>query len=44
MQVHNYITASRAHRADIASGKITAKEVDSRERFAQPFDVDPATR
>ncbi len=44
VQVRNYITASRAHRADIAAGKITQKEVDSRIRFAQPFDVDPATR
>ena len=45
VQVRNYITASRAHRADIASGKLSGvKEVDSRERFAVPFDVDPATR
>ena len=44
VQVRNYITASRAHRADIASGKVSAKEVDSRVRFAMPFDVDPASR
>ena len=43
-QVRNYITASRAHRADIAAGKITGKQPDMRERFAVPFDVDPATR
>ncbi len=44
VQVRNYITASRAHRADIAAGKVMAKENDMRERFAMPFDVDPATR
>ena len=44
VQVRNYITASRAHRAAIAAGKAPANEVDSRERFAVPFDVDPATR
>jgi hypothetical protein len=44
-QIRNYITASKAHRQQIAEGKVDpAKEKDSRERFAQPFDVDPATR
>ena len=43
-QVRNYITASRAQRAAIAAGKAKADEPDMRERFAQPFDVDPATR
>lgn len=42
VQVRNYISSSRAHRANIAAGKVTAKEVDSRLRFAQPFDRDPA--
>ena len=45
VQVRNYITSSRAHRAAVASGKLNGvKETDSRERFAVPFDVDPATR
>ena len=45
VQVRNYITASRAHRADVASGKLAGvKEVDSRVRFAQPFDRDPAAQ
>jgi hypothetical protein len=45
VQIRNYITASRAHRADVASGKLAGvKEVDSRERFAAPFDSDPAAR
>ena len=43
VQVRNYITSSRAHRAAVAAGTAKA-EVDSRERFAQPFDVDPATK
>ena len=44
-QVRNYITASKAHIQQIKDGKVDpAKERDSRERFAQPFDVDPATR
>ena len=44
-QVRNYITASKAHLAQIAAGTVDpAKERDSRARFAQPFDVDPATR
>ena len=44
-QVRNYITASRAHRADVAAGKMAGvNEVDSRVRFAAPFDVDPASR
>jgi hypothetical protein len=44
-QVRNYITASKAHIAQIAAGTVDpAKEKDSRERFAVPFDVDPATR
>jgi len=42
VQLRNYITASRAHRADIAAGKVSANEPDSRARFAQPFDRDPA--
>ena len=44
-QVRNYFTASKAHLAQIAAGTVDpAKERDSRARFAQPFDVDPATR
>jgi len=44
-QVRNYITASKAHLAQIAAGTVDpSKEKDSRERFAVPFDVDPATR
>jgi hypothetical protein len=44
-QVRNYITSSKAHLAQLASGKLAGvKEVDSRERFAVPFDVDPGTR
>jgi hypothetical protein len=44
-QVRNYITASKAHIAQIAAGTVDPKkERDSRERFAVPFDVDPATR
>jgi hypothetical protein len=44
-QIRNYITASRAHRADLAAGRLSGvKEVDSRERFAAPFDSDPAAR
>ncbi len=43
-QIRNYITASHAHRAAIAAGKVPADEKDSRARFAVPFDVDPATR
>jgi len=42
VQVRNYITASRAHRRDIAAGIAPADEPDSRERFAQQFDRDPA--
>ena len=45
VQVRNYITASRAQREQEASGKNTGpKDVDMRERFAQPFDVDPGAR
>jgi hypothetical protein len=43
VQIRNYISASRAHRADIASGKVQPDKVDSRSRFAQPFDRDPAS-
>lgn len=44
-QIRNYITSSKAHRQQIAEGKVDpAKEKDSRERFAQPFDVDPASK
>jgi hypothetical protein len=42
VQLRNYITASRAHRADIAAGKVPANEADPRARFAVPFDRDPA--
>lgn len=42
VQVRNYITASRAHRADIAAGQAPSEYDDSRERFAKPFDRDPA--
>jgi hypothetical protein len=44
VQVRNYITASRAHRADLASGKVQPDKVDSRSRFAVPFDRDPAAQ
>lgn len=44
VQVRNYITASRAHRADLAAGIADPDEPDSRERFAQPFDRDPAAQ
>ncbi len=43
VQLRNYVSASRAHRADIAAGKEkpeTAEE-DSRSRFANQFDFDP---
>jgi hypothetical protein len=44
-QVRNYITASKAHLAQIAAGTVDpATERDSRARFAVPFDVDPGTR
>jgi hypothetical protein len=42
VQLRNYVTASRAHRADIAAGKVPKDEPDSRTRFAMPFDRDPA--
>ena len=42
VQVRNYIVASRAHRALVAAGKANPNEVDSRARFAVPFDRDPA--
>ncbi len=42
VQVRNYITASRAHRADVAAGKAEPIVADTRDRFAQPFDRDPA--
>jgi hypothetical protein len=41
-QIRNYITASRAHRAALAAGTSSPDEPDMRERFAQPFDRDPA--
>jgi hypothetical protein len=44
VQIRNYITSSRAHRRDIAAGKVPKDEVDSRLRFAQPFDRDPAAQ
>jgi hypothetical protein len=44
VQVRNYITSSRAHRKAVAEGKAAANEVDSRARFAQPFDRDPAAQ
>jgi hypothetical protein len=44
VQVRNYITASRAHRADIAAGRKQPDKVDSRSRFAVPFDRDPAVQ
>lgn len=45
VQIRNYITASRAHRADVAAGKTKGvKEVDPREHFAVPFDHDPAAQ
>jgi hypothetical protein len=44
VQVRNYITSSRAHRANVAAGKASANEPDSRARFAQPFDRDPAAQ
>ena len=44
VQVRNYITASRAERAKIASGEAKPElgNADSRTRFAQQFDYDPA--
>jgi hypothetical protein len=42
VQLRNYVTASRAHREAIAAGKTPKDEVDSRTRFAMPFDRDPA--
>ena len=43
-QVRNYITSSRAHLAALAAGTAKADEPDMRERFAQPFDRDPAVQ
>jgi hypothetical protein len=43
-QVRNYITASKAHLQQIASGQVDpSKERDMRERYAQQFDTDPGT-
>jgi hypothetical protein len=43
-QVRNYITASKAHIQQIASGQVDPKkERDMRERYAQQFDFDPGT-
>jgi hypothetical protein len=39
--VRNYISASRAHRADVKAGKAQPIESDQRDRFAQQFDFDP---
>lgn len=39
--VRNYITASRAHRRDVAAGKAEEIKSDTRDRFAQQFDFDP---
>jgi hypothetical protein len=44
VMIRNYITASRAHRADLAAGRASKDEVDSRARFAVPFDRDPAAQ
>jgi hypothetical protein len=44
VQVRNYISASRAHRAAIAAGTAKPDAVDSRSRFAVPFDRDPAAQ
>ncbi|MDB5718380.1 MAG: hypothetical protein JWM38_1807 [Sphingomonas bacterium] len=45
VQLRGYISSSRAQRANAAAGKNAGvKEVDSRERFAQPFDRDPAAQ
>ena len=45
VQIRNYISSSRAHRAAVAAGKTSGtKEVDARERFAVPFDRDPAAQ
>jgi len=41
VQIRNYITSSRAQRAAAAGKNKNVKEVDSRERFAVPFDRDP---
>jgi hypothetical protein len=43
-QVRNYITASKAHLQQIASGQVDpSKERDMRQRYAQQFDTDPGT-
>jgi hypothetical protein len=41
IQIRNYISASRAHRRDVAAGKAEPIEADTRDRFAQQFDFDP---
>ena len=41
VQVRNYITASKAHRRDVAAGEAKPIETDTRDRFAQQFDFDP---
>jgi hypothetical protein len=41
VQVRNYITASRAHRRDVAAGISKPIDTDTRDRFAQQFDFDP---
>jgi hypothetical protein len=44
VQVRNYITASKAHIEQIASGQVDPKkENDMRTRYAQQFDYDPGT-
>jgi hypothetical protein len=41
VMLRNYISASRAHRAQVAAGESKAIESDTRDRFAQQFDFDP---
>jgi hypothetical protein len=41
IQIRNYITASRAHRADVASGKEKPIDRDTRDTFSVQFDFDP---
>ncbi|MBO9574435.1 MAG: hypothetical protein J7494_01740 [Sphingobium sp.] len=41
VQVRNYISASRAHRKQVAAGESKPIDTDTRDRFAQQFDFDP---
>ena len=41
VQIRNYISASRAHRAQVAAGTSQPITTDTRDRFAQQFDFDP---